>query len=224
MMLGRYISGTLLILGGAMLLAPEAEQGATGPAQGSAALVGAEVDGAQIDGPVMATRAAAADYGDSDVAAMRRMPVAAPTPVSVETRAGATPRPALGESPRPALEDLVTQARAEGSAPSLEDPGGMAGLVSEQTLALIAAAEAKAPRRETAQAPAAPGAEMLRVTGSRVNLRAGPSTANAVVGSVARGDIVELVGHANDAWAEIRVDGREAFMARRFLDPVASGG
>lgn len=59
----------------------------------------------------------------------------------------------------------------------------------------------------------------LYVTGRRVNLRAGPSTDNAVIGRVVRGQAVELVDYEDNGWARIRVAGveGEAFMSGDFL-------
>ena len=66
------------------------------------------------------------------------------------------------------------------------------------------------------------GAERMVVAGSRVNLRAGPSTANAVVGSLVRGAAVVVLGEAADGWVELRDEatGRTGFMAARFLEPA----
>ena len=60
---------------------------------------------------------------------------------------------------------------------------------------------------------------VLYVTGSRVNLRAGPSTSDAVLGRVSRGDAVELVDYESNGWARIRVAGLsdDDFMSGDFL-------
>ena len=60
---------------------------------------------------------------------------------------------------------------------------------------------------------------VLYVTGSRVNLRAGPSTSDAVLGRVSRGDAVELVDYESNGWARIRVAGLsdDVFMSGDFL-------
>ena len=64
--------------------------------------------------------------------------------------------------------------------------------------------------------------ERLRVTGSRVNLRAGPSTADRVVGSLSGGTLAEPVGESINGWTEVRdvATGVTGFMASRFLEPV----
>ena len=60
------------------------------------------------------------------------------------------------------------------------------------------------------------------VTGSSVNLRAGPSTGVAVVGSLRRGTQAEFIAEAESGWWQIRDTntGQVGFMAARFLAPV----
>lgn len=63
---------------------------------------------------------------------------------------------------------------------------------------------------------------LAEVTGTQVNLRAGPSTRDPVLAALRQGDQVALIGATGDGWAQIRVlaDGREGFMALRFLSPM----
>ena len=63
---------------------------------------------------------------------------------------------------------------------------------------------------------------LLKVTGSRVNLRAGPSTGNDVVDSLVRGTLVEQVGVEINGWLKLRdvTSGVEGYMAARFLEPA----
>jgi SH3-like domain-containing protein len=65
------------------------------------------------------------------------------------------------------------------------------------------------------------GSDLLRVTGSRVNMRSGPGTANAVVDSLPRGTLAEPIGTPIDGWQEIRdvESGLVGFMSARFLEP-----
>lgn len=60
------------------------------------------------------------------------------------------------------------------------------------------------------------------VTATRVNLRAGPGTENAVVGQVNFAEAVSVVALLDNGWAEIRIegDGGEGFIAARFLTPT----
>ena len=71
-------------------------------------------------------------------------------------------------------------------------------------------------------AAAEPEDDLLRVTGSRVNMRSGPSTGNRVVDSLPEGTLAEPIGAEQDGWIEIRdvATGREGFMAARFLAPA----
>ncbi|MFW5654859.1 MAG: SH3 domain-containing protein [Roseicyclus sp.] len=79
-----------------------------------------------------------------------------------------------------------------------------------------AEAEAEAP------APAPDGATRLRVTGDRVNLRAGPSTGNEVLAALTLGTEVELIERVADGWAHLRVPdtGLTGYMSGDFLEPA----
>ncbi|MBF9059689.1 SH3 domain-containing protein [Rhodobacterales bacterium HKCCSP123] len=80
---------------------------------------------------------------------------------------------------------------------------------------VTASASVSGPARQ----PDPPRAE---VTGASVNLRAGPSTDDAVLDALERGEQVELLASLDNGWAQIRtVDtGIEGYMADRFLAPV----
>lgn len=67
-----------------------------------------------------------------------------------------------------------------------------------------------------------PGADLFKVSGSRVNLRSGPSTANTVVDSLVGGTVTEMLGEEQDGWVQIRdvSSGLTGYMAARFLEPV----
>lgn len=75
---------------------------------------------------------------------------------------------------------------------------------------------------EPSDAAQAPAAGLMRVNGSRVNMRAGPSTSEGVVASLSQGTLAEPVGAAIDGWQQVRVSetGLTGFMAARFLDPA----
>lgn len=62
---------------------------------------------------------------------------------------------------------------------------------------------------------------LLKVTGSRVNMRSGPSTSNRVVDALVLGTLAEPLGEEVNGWIEIRdvVTGNTGFMASRFLEP-----
>lgn len=71
----------------------------------------------------------------------------------------------------------------------------------------------------------APDAQALPtsiVIATSVNLRAGPSTAEAVVGRVSQGDLVEVIGPSATGWTGIRhpENGNTVYMASQFLEAV----
>ncbi|MFD1794362.1 SH3 domain-containing protein [Paracoccus aurantiacus] len=70
------------------------------------------------------------------------------------------------------------------------------------------------PAEDLAEAPT----DTLYVTGNSVNFRAGPTTSDAVVGRLTRGERVTAIGLRNGDWVEIRDDsGRSGFMSAQFL-------
>ena len=57
------------------------------------------------------------------------------------------------------------------------------------------------------------------VTGTRVNLRAGPGTAHQVVGQAQLGERMEPLGDTGGDWVQVRrTDGQEAWIFAKFLD------
>ncbi len=70
--------------------------------------------------------------------------------------------------------------------------------------------------------PAAEG-EIWYVAGNSVNVRAGPSTNDEVVGKLSRGEATLVVWREGEDWARIRIegDGIEGYVATRFLTPEA---
>ncbi|SMX30875.1 SH3 domain-containing protein [Actibacterium lipolyticum] len=73
-----------------------------------------------------------------------------------------------------------------------------------------------------ATAPASDG-QIVAITGSRVNLRAGPSTNESVVGQLTRGTKAEVVGRPANGWVELKdlETGLHGFMAERFTAPAS---
>ncbi len=65
-----------------------------------------------------------------------------------------------------------------------------------------------------------PVGDLARILGTEVNLRAGPSTADAVVGQVTEGQTVRVLTPDRDGWSGIEdpASGEEVFIATRFLD------
>ncbi|MEM1430358.1 MAG: SH3 domain-containing protein [Pseudomonadota bacterium] len=223
-MLARYIGATLVLLGGAMLVAPDAPKDtleekprrsasseaaptaprpATAPAAPLVTVSLAEGAGAAIPRP--AAQSVAPEEGT---------PAADAAPVDAPQAGDAAPTALALGLPDPDDAFVI---------PTLEEPATIqeASLTSE-TLSLIAIAEG----RVTVEAPDAPDADnaepapvVLYVTGSRVNVRAGPSTGFTVISSVAFGDAVEVLADPGDGWAEIRLtNGDTGYMSRRFLE------
>ncbi len=66
----------------------------------------------------------------------------------------------------------------------------------------------------------ATAASLWRVTGSRVNLRAGPSTNDAVVGVALSGEAMIPTSDTSGDWIEVQRDtGESAWIFARFLEP-----
>lgn len=74
---------------------------------------------------------------------------------------------------------------------------------------------------ETETEPAVNLLPVLYVTGSKVNMRGGPSTGDAIVGSLTRGTAVDFLGEVADGWSQIIVinTGATGFMSSQFLSP-----
>jgi len=105
--------------------------------------------------------------------------------------------PSRGASePRPTPD---AGAAGGGDAPEAEDP--------------VAVAEA---------APDGAALPVVEVTGTRVNLRSGPSTETAILDALVQGTRAEVLASLADGWAQIRVieTGIEGYMADRFLAAV----
>ena len=67
-------------------------------------------------------------------------------------------------------------------------------------------------------APVTEAAKALFVSGSRVNVRGGPSTSYGVIASVTYGTEVQDLGDAGQGWRAIRLpSGDRGYMAARFL-------
>ena len=89
---------------------------------------------------------------------------------------------------------------------------------TQETAAAAAIPEATA---QTANADDATGPR-LRVTGDRVNFRAGPSTDDAILATLELGTEVVLLERVADGWAHLRVTatGLTGYMSGDFLEPA----
>ncbi|MDJ0826554.1 MAG: SH3 domain-containing protein [Rhodobacter sp.] len=90
----------------------------------------------------------------------------------------------------------------------------------EEPITLVAA-----PAADLTSDPQEAEPRIVYVTGSRVNMRAGPSTQNAVIGRLVRGAEAEVIAEAPNGWMQIRdiATGTEGFMSGDFLSPVNPG-
>jgi hypothetical protein len=112
----------------------------------------------------------------------------------------------------------LTEADAQVNLAPAEASGGLEPVLTEES-------EGAPLDTETAEAPAAPVATdgtRLRVTGDRVNFRAGPSTGDAILAALTLGTEVELIELVDDGWAHLRVPetGLTGYMSEDFLEPA----
>ena len=142
----------------------------------------------------------------------RRTPTALNVAVSIPD---ADPTPAPVAPTVIAAQPEAPEIAAEAPTVVADDP------VAEDIANTVVASLGATARPEIAETLADPADDeiVLYVTGRRVNLRAGPSTTNPVVGSVARGDEVRLVDFEANGWAQIRVSGLDqpVFISGDFL-------
>lgn len=74
------------------------------------------------------------------------------------------------------------------------------------------------PPVNTLDQPAQLDDDQRRVTGDRINMRAGPGTSHAVIGSLSAGDVVTPLGAEADGWIQVRTaNGTSGYIAGRFL-------
>ncbi|MGB0661430.1 MAG: SH3 domain-containing protein [Mangrovicoccus sp.] len=118
--------------------------------------------------------------------------------------------------------ELLRQVQSEaGDLPSVNVTALLAAELERQT-----ESRATSPTELAAASPAAANAarDFAEVTGSAVNLRAGPSTGNSVVGQVREGQKVEWLSEAATGWAEIRHPdtGEPVYMSSRYLKRLSN--
>ncbi|MDO5706266.1 MAG: SH3 domain-containing protein [Paracoccus sp. (in: a-proteobacteria)] len=144
---------------------------------------------------------------------------------------GARQRPVAADQPLPTVAPAVEHGLFDALTPSARPE---LIRVTEQTPqrtnpypgpALRPSPEYQSQARAAVTDLAAPeGAEVLYVTGNRVNFRAGPSTNDAVVGALTRGAPVQALGPRSGNWVQIRDgQGRTGYMSGDFLSPDRPG-
>ncbi len=136
------------------------------------------------------------------------------------------PAPAAQPAPAPAAQPDPAPEPHPDSAPQPETPPatGNAPTTTPAPATTPAPITTPAPAATPQPAPEpnpAPPPALLFVTGTTVNMRAGPSTSFEVVARLPRGTAVADLGEAAPGWTRIRVidTGARGFMASRFLSP-----
>ncbi|NEX45905.1 SH3 domain-containing protein [Pseudotabrizicola algicola] len=132
-----------------------------------------------------------------------------PVDAAVTTSVAAAPAPVAAEAAvmpvvfAPAQAAAVTPVVAEAAEARLQPEPAVQRVQAEVPVA----------------AQADSGAAVMYVTGRSVNVRSGPSTRNAVVGRLTRGEAVTVVSDDGNGWARVRIegDGIDGFMATSFL-------
>ena len=121
----------------------------------------------------------------------------------------------------------LTEEDARVNLPPAESSGALEPALTDATEEGVVddTAEAPADTAETEQPPAEiPDASgtLLRVTGDRVNFRAGPSTEDAILAALSIGTEVELIERVGDGWAHLRVleTDLSGYMSEDFLEPA----
>ena len=133
------------------------------------------------------------------------------------------------DMPSPAGAEAVAVTRTETDLPgatpgrlALDDEAGaiQRALNDAQATQPASAPETAIVQQASVAGPEETGRLQAIVNAERVNLRAGPSTANSVVDQAVRNQPVEVI-ETQDDWAKIRVSdsGLEAWIFGRFLTP-----
>ncbi len=140
---------------------------------------------------------------------------AAPNPVQPETTAqDGVFRTAMGL-------DLTIAAVIDPSDIALDDATEVAAIRTERFA--DPDAQADTVMASASEAEPEPALLLVAVSGSSVNLRAGPSTNDGILGALFRGEQAEVIATLETGWAHIRVvdTGVEGYMATRFLEPIS---
>lgn len=135
-------------------------------------------------------------------------PAPAPEPAPAEP---AEAGPEITEAPQPTEETGATTAPDQAAildalteaAPSPDLSG--AGLDSAFSFTEPVAPLEIAPEAIIAAPAPAPAVELVRISGSRVNIRSGPGTENAVVITLDGGTVIEALSITDSGWIEIRL-------------------
>lgn len=123
---------------------------------------------------------------------------------------------------RAAVVDIVVPDAATIAASAPLPQAGTAGprLIGEPVVVSLVQTAAPAATSTAAVQDEVDG--LFKVSGTRVNMRSGPSTSNTVVDSLPGGTLAEIIGTEADGWVQIRdvASGQTGYMAARFLEPA----
>ncbi|MCT4371506.1 SH3 domain-containing protein [Yangia mangrovi] len=124
-------------------------------------------------------------------------------------------RPVRDPAPTPEVTRASTASLADVTAP--ESATLVKGAISDDVIDVSLAAVPNQPISAsfdpegavpaTAAAADSTPVDLRRVTGTRVNLRYGPSTEYSVVGQLAEGDAVEILSDPGDGWVKLQAQG-----------------
>lgn len=168
--------------------------------------------GAMLLATILGVVALLSIYGEGDLRAARQADQAAEPRPAAQDAGAATVLPDLAglpdddaapaDAPVVAVQTQTPQRVRDYPGPALEPSPEYAGGPTPTAPAL----------------PAGTGGPVMYIAADRVNLRAGPSTSDRVVGALTNGAAVETLGPADAEWVNIRdAEGRVGYIAGRFL-------
>ncbi|MDV7142422.1 SH3 domain-containing protein [Tropicimonas sp. TH_r6] len=209
-MLGRYIAGTLLILGVAMMVAPDAPERPENKDVPVARANTSPIALASVGSKQLAEASEGAGFLQPAVAEEKTEDLVSASFAGQEIQAGV--EAALLQAL--ALDETEGAQLEVADATDTEATDADANVFAGLDLTLAVTDEPASPSLQVARAP-----RTMFVTGSRVNVRSGPSTQYRVVGTVANGDPVELISFEGASWARIRFENGDTtgYMSREFL-------
>lgn len=221
-MLGRYVAGTLLVLGAAMVMAPPAPE----RSETTVEVTRAETAPAALDAvsrpAISAPAARLLQTASAAAVAPEAQPAPGPAPGAIEAALMEALELDATETVGHAAPETAVQSGQVADLPA-DEPSGEA---ATGILAGLGDPGFFATGDGGRQDESSGSGKLLYVTGSRVNVRSGPSTAYGVVGSVTGGELVELLSYEGADWARIRLnDGDQmGYMSRKFLARELNGG
>lgn len=213
-MLGRYVAGTLMILGAAMVIAPDA------PKENEAQVTRADTSTMALASTAEAQPVRLIEDAPTEPA------LAAPAEISVGTvTVSAQDSDRIDAAAASVTEDRVNVTLSDTQIGGIATLAGLAP--APQSTTDVSAPE-PAPTDTVVSSPvvtANVGPDYLYVTGNRVNVRSGPSTDFRVIGRAVYGDSVEILSRDGQGWAEIRLLGTDdiGYMSVDFLAEELNG-